>query len=72
MSEQEKIEMIAEVLEVETEEVVPEKELSDYDTWDSVAILSVISIMNEKFEKFPSAKEVLQNKTVSDLMQFLQ
>lgn len=72
MSEQERIEIIAEILEVEEEEVIPQKELQEYDTWDSVAVLSVISIMNEKFEQFPSAKEVLKNKTVSELMEFLQ
>lgn len=72
MSEQERIEIIAEILEVEEEEVIPQKELQDYDTWDSVAVLSVISIMNEKFDKYPSAKEVLNNKTVSELMEFLQ
>lgn len=72
MNEQEKIEVIAEILEVEPEEVVPEKSLEEYDTWDSVAILSVITIMNEKFEKFPSAREVAKNETVRELMEFLE
>lgn len=72
MNEQEKIEVIAEILEVEPEEVVPEKSLEEYDTWDSVAILSVITIMNEKFEKFPSAREVAKNETVRELMGFLE
>lgn len=72
MNEQEKIEIIAEILEVEPEEVVPEKNLEEYDTWDSVAILSVITIMNEKFDKFPSAKEVAKNETVRELMEFIK
>lgn len=72
MSEQEKIEVIAEILEVEPEEVVLGKKLEEYDTWDSVAILSVITIMNEKFEKFPSAREVAKNETVNELMEFMK
>lgn len=72
MNEQEKIELIAEILEVEPEDVIADKRLEDYDTWDSVAILSVIAVMNDKFNKFPSAKDVLENKTVSELMAFFQ
>lgn len=72
MNEQEKIELIAEILEVEPDDVVIGKKLEEYDTWDSVAILSVIAVMNEKFEKTPSAKDVAKNKTIDELMSFLQ
>lgn len=68
MSNEEKMEYIAESLEMEVEELTPDTVLEDLETWDSVAVLSVISIINEKFDRYPNAKEILSYKTVGDLM----
>ena len=58
MTNQEKLAEIADILEMEEEELTPECVLDELETWDSVAVLSVISVMNDKF----------QYKTVGDLM----
>ena len=42
--------------------------LDDLENWDSVAVLSVISIINEEFDRYPDATEILSYKTVKDLM----
>ena len=68
MTEQEKLIEIADVLEMEPEELTPELALCDLETWDSIAVLSVISIMNDKFNKFPNADEIRQYKTIGDLL----
>lgn len=68
MSNEEKMEYIAESLEMEVEELTPDTVLEDLETWDSVAVLSVISIINENFGRYPNAKEILSYKTVGDLM----
>lgn len=68
MTREEKLEIIADILEVNLEEVNEECILDDFDTWDSVAVLSVISVINEKFNRFPHASEIRQYKTVKDLM----
>ena len=72
MSEQEKIEALADILELEEEEITKDLLLSDCEAWDSVAVLSVISLMNEHFNKFPHADEITKYKTIGDLMEAMQ
>ena len=68
MTREEKIEIIADILEVDTDEVSEEMLLDEFETWDSVAVLSVIAMMDEKFGKFPHASEIRQYVKVEDLM----
>ncbi len=69
MTIEEKMEYIAESLEMEVEELAPDTVLEDLENWDSVAVLSVISIINEQFDRYPDATEILGYKTVGDLME---
>ena len=62
MTEQEKMEELVDVLEMVLEEV---------ETWDSVAVLSFIAFMNEKFDKIFHASEIAVCKTVGDLMDMM-
>lgn len=68
MTEEEKLESIADVLEMEIDEISRETVLEECEAWDSIAILSVISIINEEFNRFPHADEIKSYKTVGDLM----
>lgn len=68
MSENEKIENIADILEMEAEEISRDTILDECEAWDSIAVLSIISIMNEEFNRFPHADEIRSYKTVGDLM----
>ena len=72
MTNQEKLEIIADILELELEELNEEMVLDDIETWDSVAVLSVISVMNEKFNRFPHADQIKSYKTVKDLMDAME
>lgn len=72
MTEKERIEIIADILEMTADELSKDMVLEDIDTWDSIAVLSVISVMNEKYNRYPMAKEIQKNKTVGDLIEFLQ
>ena len=67
MTREEKIEIIADILEVEPEEVQ-----EDFETWDSVAVLSVIAMMDEKFGKYPHASEIRSYIKVGDLMENME
>ncbi len=71
MTKQEKLEAIADILEVELEEVSEEKRLEEYEAWDSVAVLSVITFMNENYNRFPHASEIKKYKTVGDLLNYM-
>ena len=68
MTREEKIEIIADILEVEPDEVQEDMVLEDFETWDSVAVLSVIAMMDEHFGKYPHASEIRSYIKVGDLM----
>ncbi len=72
MTREEKLEILADVLEMEVEEIDESQNLTDIETWDSVAVLSMIAVINDKFNRFPLAEELLKLKTVKDLMDSLE
>jgi acyl carrier protein len=72
MTREEKLEIIADILEVDTEELLRDDVLENYETWDSIAVLEVISVMNEKFNKFPHASEIQEYKTVTSLLEHME
>ena len=68
MTEQEKLQSIADSVEMEAEELQKDMILADLENWDSVAVLSIIAVINENFNRFPSAEEIMSYKTIGDLM----
>ena len=72
MTREEKIELIADILEVEPDEVQEDMVLEDFETWDSVAVLSVIAMMDEHFGKYPHASEIRSYIKVGDLMKNME
>ena len=72
MTEQEKLETLADILELDEEEISRDTVLEECEAWDSIAVLSVISVMNEQFNRFPHADEIRQYATVRDLMDALE
>lgn len=72
MTREEKLEIIADILEVEVDELNEDMLLEDFETWDSVAVLSVIAVMDEKFGKYPHASEIRQYIKVGDLMNHME
>ena len=71
MTREDCLETVADILELESKELKDEMVLEDIDTWDSIAVLSVISIMNEKYDQYPTARQIHENKTIGDLVTFL-
>ena len=72
MTREEKIEIIADILDVEPDEVQEDMVLEDFETWDSVAVLSVIAMMDEHFGKYPHASEIRSYIKVGDLMKNME
>ncbi len=68
MSREEKIETIADILEVDLDEISEESMLEEFETWDSIAVLGIISVITNETGRYPHAEEILQLKTVKDLM----
>ena len=61
------IAIIAEILEVEIEEVKLDTELTE-DNWDSLAVVTFISEVDSEFDKVVTPKDVNDAKNVSDLI----
>ena len=51
MTNEKKMELIAEILDVDVEDISPETVLADIEEWDSVAALSFIAMMDDEFGK---------------------
>lgn len=71
MDNKKKLELLAEILEVEPEELKPEMELAMVGDWDSLAILSFISMMDEEFGREVSGEVVKKLVTVQDVLSLM-
>ena len=63
------IEQIAEILEVDT--VTVDDELSSFDEWDSLTVLSIIALVDSDYNKTLSHNQLKQFVIVGDLMSFI-
>ena len=71
MTQEEKLEIIADILEEDIEHVTEDSVLDEFETWDSVAVLSVISVVSEHTGRFLHADEIKNMNTVKDLLKLL-
>ena len=68
MSMEKKLELIAEILDAEAEELTPETKLAELENWDSVAALSFIAMMDEEFGKEIKGAEIKKFVTIQDAL----
>ncbi len=61
---------LAEILEVEIEDVSPALELEE-SVWDSLAVVSTIALIDEVFDRTVSADALLECTTVGDIEKLL-
>ncbi len=71
MTEQEKLEELVDVFEMDLDEFNKDTLLEDMETWDSVAVLSFIALMDEISGKQFHASEITACKKVSDLLELM-
>lgn len=72
MTNERKIELISEVLEVEIEDLTPETKLSDLDEWDSIALISFLAMIDDEFDRIIKGSIVKEQKTIADLMALME
>ena len=72
MNRQEKLNLIEEVIDLEEGMLSEAMVLSDLEGWDSVAALSLIVMLDEKFGKSISGQQVKELKTVNDIMLLME
>jgi len=71
METKKKIELLADLFEVEPEEIVYEQELSSFDPWDSMSKLSLIVMMDDEFSKKLTGEDILKFETLGDIMDYM-
>ncbi|TFI59889.1 acyl carrier protein [Sphingomonas parva] len=65
-------EFLAEMAEILEEDTVnPRDELTSFESWDSLATLSVVAMADDKFGVNMSAQELQRAVTVEDLYQLI-
>lgn len=66
MSKEEKLELLAETLDVE--EITEETVLNDLDNWDSMTKLSLIVMFDDEFGKKITSDDIKSFVTVEDIL----
>lgn len=72
MTNEKKIELLADILDVDAEELIPEKRLADMSEWDSIAALSFIAMMDEEFGREFKGADVKKIVTVQDALNVME
>ena len=72
MAPDEKLDVLAEVLDLEVAEITPTTALDDLEEWNSLAALSLIVMLDERFGKTISNTEINAFKTVEDIMNIME
>lgn len=58
---------LAEILEIDAADITPELKLGDY-AWDSLAIISVIALVDELYDQMLNGQALSQCVTVADIL----
>ena len=71
MTQEEKIAMLEELLELESGTLSVETELASVEEYDSMNKLSLIVMMDDEFNKKLTGEQLLAFKTVQDILDFM-
>ncbi len=72
MTEQEKIALMEEIMDLDEGTLTLDSVLEEIDEWDSVAILSFIAAMDENFDKIVKGSEIKNFVTVKDAIAVME
>ena len=72
MTTEKKIELLADMLDLDPEDLSLDTNLDDLEEWDSLNALNLIALVDEEFGKTLSADVVNNLKTVSDIVDVMQ
>lgn len=72
MTNQEKILLLEEMLELDQGTLAEDIELEDIKEWDSMAALSLIVLIDENFSKNLTGTQIKGFKTIKDILMFME
>ena len=65
------LEELAEILELEVEELTPDLEYQEAEEWDSLAQLSLITLFADEYQVEIGHGDLIERKTVGQLLELL-
>ncbi len=71
MTQEEKIAMLEDMLELDGGSLKPEMNLEDIEEYDSMAKLSLIVMMDDEFSKKLTGEQIREFKTVNDILNYM-
>ena len=71
MDKNKKIELLADLFEVENNEIVDNQELDSFAPWDSMSKLSLIVLMDDECGKKLTGEQIRSFKTIGDIIAFM-
>lgn len=71
MDKDKKIELLADLFEVEPQEIVESQELDSFEPWDSMSKLSLIVLMDDECGKKLTGEQIRAFKTIGDIIAFM-
>ena len=72
MTNTEKIELLAETLELDDITLTPEMELSEIPNYDSLSRLAVMVMLDDEFGRKLKGEEIFKFKTVADILGYME
>mgnify|MGYP001097114475 CR=1 FL=1 len=72
MTIQEKLQIIADALGTETTNVQPGVLLEDIEEWDSMGVISVISMLDKMFGVNLNMNEIAALRSVDDILEYMK
>lgn len=72
MTNEKKIELLEEMLELDAGTLTPETVLEELEEWDSIALISFIALIDDEFDKVIKGSVVKEQKTVADLLALME
>ena len=72
MTNEKKIELLEDMLDLESGTLKPDTALKDLEEWDSIALISFIALVDDEFDRVVKGTVIKKHKTVSDLMALME
>lgn len=71
MTQEEKIALLEDMLELDSNSLFPETDLASIEEYDSMSKLSLIVMMDDEFGKKLTGEQILKFHTVKDILDFM-
>jgi acyl carrier protein len=72
MTIKEKLNQLEDLLDIEKDILDEETELEHLSQWDSMAVIALIAMFDDMFEKVVSSAEVKEFKTIKDVIERME